>query len=81
MLECALAESISRYLATVEAPEALDASSLSRALALPDEFVAGVLGNRWARARAGELARETSRASAIAIARALEQEGLAGEAG
>ena len=60
MLECALAESISRYLATVEAPEALDASSVARALALPDEVVAGVLGNRWARTRAGELSRETS---------------------
>ena len=81
MLECALAKNIARYLATVETPEAIYEGSVARALALPGEFVADVLGQRWARTMAGEMARETSRASAIATARALEREGLAGGAG
>ena len=69
MLECALAENVARYLATVEAPEALDEGSVARALALPVELVADVLGHKWAKTKARELDRDASRASAIASAR------------
>ena len=64
--DCAWPARLARYLATVETPEAIDEGSVARALALPGEFVADVLGHKWARTKAGEMARETSRASAIA---------------
>jgi len=72
MLECALAENVARYLATVEAPEAIDEGSVARALALPGEFVADVLGHRWlARLRGPPPSRPLARWSERALLEAL----------
>ena len=79
LLECALAEGIARYLATVAAPDTINADSVARELSLPVGFVASVLDQRWSQSKAGDMVRATSRASAVATARAVERLALASE--